>query len=100
MKIVSLLPSASEILVGLDLLDNIVGISHECNFPSSLNNIPKITYSDIPKSTNQKKPNQRVGPSLFFFALTEIKINRRKESIRRFKGSKKKLNIFEKIKNK
>tara|TARA_Y200000002_G_scaffold330016_1_gene294427 strand:- start:156 stop:281 length:126 start_codon:yes stop_codon:yes gene_type:complete len=41
-----------------------------------------------------------VGPTLFFFDLTEININRRKEIIRRFRGSKKKLNIFEKIKNK
>ena len=64
MKIVSLLPSASEILVGLDLLDNIVGISHECNYPSSLNNIPKITYSDIPKSTNQKKIDDLVTSSV------------------------------------
>ena len=64
MKIVSLLPSASEILVGLDLLDNIVGISHECNYPSSLNHIPKITYSDIPKSTNQKKIDDLVTSSV------------------------------------
>ena len=64
MKIVSLLPSASEILVGLDLLDNIVGISHECNYPSSLNDIPKITYSDIPKSTNQKKIDDLVTSSV------------------------------------
>jgi len=64
MKIVSLLPSASEILVGLDLLDNIVGISHECNYPSSLNDIPKITYSDIPKSTNQKKIDDLVTNSV------------------------------------
>tara|TARA_B100001094_G_scaffold184147_1_gene178413 strand:+ start:40 stop:936 length:897 start_codon:yes stop_codon:yes gene_type:complete len=64
MKIVSLLPSASEILVGLDLIDNIVGISHECNYPSSLNDIPKITYSDIPRSTNQKKIDDLVTSSV------------------------------------
>ena len=52
------------------------------------------------KSTSQNKPNQRVGPSLVLFVLTVISINRRKEIIRRFRGSKKKLNIFEKIKNK
>jgi len=38
--------------------------------------------------------------NLFRFALAIIKINRRNEISRRFKGSKKKLNIFEKIKNK
>tara|TARA_B100001057_G_C22747160_1_gene910212 strand:- start:1096 stop:1248 length:153 start_codon:yes stop_codon:yes gene_type:complete len=41
-----------------------------------------------------------VSQTLFFFALTVINIKRRKEIKRRFRGSKKKINIFEKIKNK
>ena len=36
MKIVSLLPAASEILVDLGLLDEIVAVSHECNYPKNL----------------------------------------------------------------
>ena len=33
MRIVSLLPSATEILFALGLGDNVVGVSHECDFP-------------------------------------------------------------------
>jgi len=49
---------------------------------------------------NQKRINQNVPLNLVRFALAMIKINRRNEISRRFRGSKKKPNIFEKIKNK
>ena len=53
MKIVSLVPSASEILCDLGLERYLVGISHECNFPSSLQNIQTITSSNIDSSEAQ-----------------------------------------------
>ena len=53
MKIVSLVPSASEILCDLGLERYLVGISHECNFPSSLQNIQTITFSNIDSSETQ-----------------------------------------------
>ena len=49
---------------------------------------------------NQKRINQRVRLNLPFLTLKIINKNRRKEIIRILRGSKKKLNIFEKIKNK
>ena len=49
---------------------------------------------------NQKRINQRVGLKLPFLTLKIINKNRRKEIMRILRGSKKKLNIFEKIKNK
>ena len=49
---------------------------------------------------NQKRINQRVRLKLPFLTLKIINKNRRKEIIRILRGSKKKLNIFEKIKNK
>tara|TARA_B100000676_G_C17868215_1_gene727098 strand:+ start:365 stop:517 length:153 start_codon:yes stop_codon:yes gene_type:complete len=49
---------------------------------------------------NQKRINQNVPVNLVCFALATIRINRRNEISKRFRGSKKKLNIFEKIKNK
>ena len=48
---------------------------------------------------NQKRINQRVRLNLPFLTLKIINKNRRKEIIRILRGSKKKLNIFEKIKN-
>ena len=53
MKIVSLVPSASEILCDLGLEQYLVGISHECNFPSSLQNIQTVTSSNIDSSETQ-----------------------------------------------
>ena len=53
MKIVSLLPAASEILVDLGLLDEIVAVSHECNYPKNLKSKFQITSSNIPDNLEQ-----------------------------------------------
>ena len=47
MKIVSLIPSATEIVSALNLKDNLVGISHECDYPKEVLNLPKLTTSRI-----------------------------------------------------
>ena len=43
MKIVSLLPSATEIVAALGLAENLVGRSHECDWPAGLNHLPVLT---------------------------------------------------------
>jgi len=43
MRIVSLLPAATEIAAALGLMDNIVGVSHECDFPKAANDRPRVT---------------------------------------------------------
>ena len=48
MKIVSLLPSSSEILGALGLLEQVVAVSHECDFPAEVTAKPRITSSIIP----------------------------------------------------
>lgn len=60
MKIVSLVPSASEILCDLGLERYLVGISHECNFPSSLQNIQTVTSSNIDSSETQIEVDTQV----------------------------------------
>ena len=47
MKVVSLLPSATEIISRLGLEKNLVGVSHECDFPESVALLPKLTSSSI-----------------------------------------------------
>jgi iron complex transport system substrate-binding protein len=47
MRIVSLLPSATEIVCLLGLRDSLVGRSHECDFPVDVRNVPTLTYSNI-----------------------------------------------------
>ncbi len=48
MKIVSLLPSATEIICALGLEEHLVGITHECDFPPSVQSLPKVTTTLIP----------------------------------------------------
>lgn len=48
MRIVSLLPSATEIVCQLGLRDQLVGVSHECDYPTSVINLPKVTKTLIP----------------------------------------------------
>ncbi len=48
MRIVSLLPSATEIICALGLEDQLVGVTHECDFPASVQRLPKVTRTLIP----------------------------------------------------
>lgn len=48
MRIVSLLPSATEIICSLGLRDRLVGITHECDYPLSVTDLPKVTKTLIP----------------------------------------------------
>src|SRR5438874_8737216 len=48
MRIVSLLPSATEILFALGLDREIVGVSHECDFPLQARTKPVVIHSRLP----------------------------------------------------
>ena len=47
MRIVSLLPSTTEIVCALGLESNLVGITHECDYPRSIVDRPQLTASRI-----------------------------------------------------
>ena len=47
MRIVSLLPSASEIVADLGLLGSLVGRSHECQWPEGVRSVPVVSASRI-----------------------------------------------------
>ncbi len=47
MRIVSLLPSSTEIVESLGALDELVGISHECDYPPGVETRPVLTSSKI-----------------------------------------------------
>jgi iron complex transport system substrate-binding protein len=51
MRIVSLLPSTTEIVCALGLEDDLVGITHECDYPPSVGNKPRLTSSRISHET-------------------------------------------------
>jgi iron complex transport system substrate-binding protein len=48
MRIVSLLPSATEMLFALGLEREIVGVSHECDFPPNARTKPVVIHSRLP----------------------------------------------------
>jgi iron complex transport system substrate-binding protein len=52
-KIASLLPSATEIAFSLGLGDQVVAVSHECDYPPEATNRPVLTKSAIHHKTHQ-----------------------------------------------
>ena len=51
MRIVSLLPSTTEIVCALSLENELVGITHECDFPATITDRPRLTASRISHET-------------------------------------------------
>src|SRR5215471_14044153 len=49
-RVVSLLPAATEIAAGLGLMDQVVGVSHECDFPDEANHRPRVTRCPVHNS--------------------------------------------------
>ena len=47
LRIVSLVPAATEIVAALGLMDNVVGVSHECDFPDGANTRPRVTHCPV-----------------------------------------------------
>jgi iron complex transport system substrate-binding protein len=46
-RIVSLLPAATEMAAALGLMDQVVGVSHECDFPDEANTRPRVTHCPV-----------------------------------------------------
>ena len=64
MKIVSLLPSATELVCGLGLRDQLVGVSHECDYPASVVGLPVLTSSRIPEGLDSGEIDRLVTDQL------------------------------------
>ena len=47
MRVISLLPAATEIMGALGLMDWLVGVSHECDYPPEANEKPRVTRCEI-----------------------------------------------------
>jgi iron complex transport system substrate-binding protein len=47
LQIVSLLPAATETAAALGLMDQVVGVSHECDFPEEASARPRVTHCPV-----------------------------------------------------
>ncbi|MCL6475824.1 MAG: cobalamin-binding protein [Firmicutes bacterium] len=64
MRIVSLLPSATEIVYALGLGDSLVGRSHECDYPPAVQDKPVVTKSLIPSQLPSRDVDRLVSEIL------------------------------------
>lgn len=63
MRIVSLVPSATEILCALGLAEDIVGISHYCDYPAEIVNRPRLTGTTLGPDLSSYEIDQKVRAS-------------------------------------
>ena len=75
LNIVSLLPSATEIVCALGAQAQLVGVSHECDFPESVRNYPVLTSARIPPGGSTRSISTAVQSivedALSIFAVDE-----------------------------
>lgn len=50
MRVVSLVPAATEMIAAMDAADLLVGISHECDWPPDVQHLPRVTTTPIDSS--------------------------------------------------
>ena len=64
MRIVTLLPSATEIVCALGLRDQLVGVSHSCNYPEDVADLPVMTSTHVPHEKSSGEIDQYVREHL------------------------------------
>jgi iron complex transport system substrate-binding protein len=63
-RIVTLLPSATEIVCELGLRDRIVGVTHECDYPAGIEQLPHVTHSIIDHDVTSQEIDSAVRDHL------------------------------------
>jgi iron complex transport system substrate-binding protein len=75
MKIVSLLPSATEIVCALGLEQDLAGRSHECDFPETVKQLPVCSEANFPDNLNSAAIDNKVK-EILADALSVYTVNR------------------------
>jgi iron complex transport system substrate-binding protein len=79
-RIVSLVPNGTEILFALGAGDEVVGVSHECDFPQAARQRPILTGSalaaDLAPSEIDRAVSAQVGNSLSLYTIDEALLAR------------------------
>ena len=58
-RIISLLPSATEMICALGLGDQLVGVTHECDYPPLVRSKPKVVHNALPIETMTEREIDR-----------------------------------------
>lgn len=78
MKIVSLLPSATEIVCALGLEKNLMAVTHECDYPPSVREKPRITRSILPPDLSSAEIDaavrEQLGGGHSLYAIDEARL--------------------------
>lgn len=64
MRIVSLVPHATEWLFALGLEDEIVGVTHECDYPYAATELPRVTRDRLPEGLSAREIDTAVKQTL------------------------------------
>ncbi|RYE12959.1 MAG: cobalamin-binding protein, partial [Sphingobacteriales bacterium] len=77
-KIISLLPAATEIVCALGLEADLVGRSHECDFPLTVKSLPACTEANIPDNLDSgaidTKVKELLGDALSLYTVKREQI--------------------------
>jgi len=73
-KIVTLIPSATEIVAFLGQKDSIIGRSHECDYPHELSNVTKLTSPKINVDGTSKEIDNQIN-TILENSLSVYKVN-------------------------
>ena len=60
MRIASLVPSATDMLFALGLGDEVVGVTHECDWPAAAQRLPHLTATVIPAGLSASEIDRTV----------------------------------------
>lgn len=85
MRIVSLIPSATEIVCALGLQADLVGRSHECDYPASVLELPALTEPKFDVNGSSREIDERVKnvlrDALAVYRVDEARLNDLKPDI-------------------
>ena len=78
-RAVSMLPAATEMVGALGLMDQLLAVSHECDFPEEANHRPRVTYCEIygkglPSDEIDRWVSERLSASGSLYTLDEAKL--------------------------